>query len=67
MTSNPAVMVTPCFSLLLLQLAVVSANCISYGGPSIFEYDIDKQVTLRDNPRNLLAGWRQYDDRLIYK
>ena len=66
MTSNPAVMVTPCLFLLLLQLAVSNANCVAYGGPSIFEYDIDKQVIFRDVPRNLVAGVSQYD-RPIYK
>jgi len=61
MTSNPAVMVT------LVQLAVSNANCISYGGPSIFEYDIEKQLIYREVPRNLVAGWRQYGDRPFYK
>jgi hypothetical protein len=61
MTSNPAVMVT------LVQLAVSIANCISYGGPSIFEYDIEKQLIYREVPRNLVRGWRQDGDRPIYK
>jgi hypothetical protein len=52
--------------LLLLKL-VVATTCDRYGGPSIYEYDIEKAVTYRDNPNNLAAGWRQYDDRLIYK
>ena len=67
MISNPAVMVTPCIFLLLLQLALASTSCFSYGGPSILEYDIDKQLTYRNVPRNLVAGWRQYGDRQIYK
>jgi hypothetical protein len=63
-------MVTPVSSLLtplLLQVAVASATCDVYGGPSIYEYDIDKQAAYRDVSRNLAAGWRQYDDILIYK
>jgi len=51
----------------LVQLAVASANCVSNGGPSLFEYDIEKLVTYQDVPRNLVAGWRQYGDRKIYR
>jgi hypothetical protein len=59
MTSNPAVIATPFLFLLLLQFAVAGANCVSYGGPPIFEYDNETLVTYRDVPRNLTAGWRQ--------
>jgi hypothetical protein len=49
----------------VLQVALVSALCC--GGHSPYEYDIDKQMTYRDNVRNLVAGWRQYEDKLLYR
>jgi hypothetical protein len=63
-------MVTLVPSLLLVvvvQAALASNACISSNGPSPYEYSIDKQMTYRENVRNLLAGWRQYDDKLLYK
>jgi hypothetical protein len=51
----------------VLQVALASGACLSSSGPSPYEYDIDKQMLHRENMRNLVAGWRQYDDRLLFK
>jgi hypothetical protein len=51
----------------VLQVALVSGDCLSSNGPSPYEYDIDKQMMQRENARNLVAGWRQYEDRLLYR
>lgn len=67
MASNPAVMLAAFLFLLLLQLAVASPICDSNGGPSLYQYGIEKLVTYRDVPRNLVAGWRQYGDTQIYR
>jgi hypothetical protein len=60
-------MVSAVLVLWVLHLAVASGTCASYSGPSPYEYDIDKQMTYRESMRNLVAGWRQYGDKLLYK
>jgi hypothetical protein len=51
----------------VLQVTLVSAMCLSSHGPSPYEFDIDRLMTRRETARNLVAGWRQYDDRLLFR
>jgi hypothetical protein len=34
---------------------------------SPYEYGIFKQAALRNNSHNLVVGWRQYGDSLLYR
>jgi hypothetical protein len=52
--------------MLVVLLAIVQFVAVS-SLYSPYEYGILQQAALRNNSHNLVVGWRQYGDRLLYR
>ncbi|XP_069682075.1 probable salivary secreted peptide [Periplaneta americana] len=52
---------------LFVVIAVASGGLYPPYEPSPHEYGIIQQGALRNNSHNLVAGWRQYGDVLMYR
>ncbi|KAJ9582693.1 hypothetical protein L9F63_022960 [Diploptera punctata] len=52
---------------LLAVLLVVVHSAYQPFEPNPVEYGIVQQAALRNNTHNLVSGWRQYGDRILYR
>ncbi|PSN49661.1 hypothetical protein C0J52_21724 [Blattella germanica] len=55
-----------CFLVFAVNIFIV--NCAShFFEPSPYEYGIVQQAERRNNTHNLILGWRQYGDKILYR